>query len=340
MTDTTGPSPADRRVALWLFAMCALICLMVTVGGATRLTDSGLSIVEWRPVTGAIPPLSAADWEAELSKYRQIPEYQLVNKGMSLAAFKEIYWWEWSHRFLGRLIGLAFLVPLVVFAFRREISGGLALKLGGVFLLGGAQGALGWWMVTSGLTHRIDVSQYRLAAHLGLAVILLGLMFWTALSLQSSESKGRPDKLLPAAIGVVLVVYGQMMLGAFVAGLRAGRIYTTWPLMDGRFFPDAYFDGAPGFADMFESPAAAQFNHRIGAYITVTVVAAFAWAVRRSVVAPRVRMLFALVLTQIGLGIWTLLAATPVALGLVHQLTALAVFLTALWTAHGLKAAR
>jgi len=333
--ETTG---ADRRrISAWLVVMCALVALMVTVGGATRLTDSGLSIVEWRPVTGAIPPLSEARWISEFGKYKTIPEYALVNKGMSLEEFKEIYWWEWGHRFLGRLIGLAFLIPLLYFLLTRKLSRGLALKLGGLFLLGGAQGALGWWMVASGLSERIDVSQYRLAAHLALAVTLFGLMFWLALSLRDPGPGMQAPvsrKLRLAAVFLVGAVFLQVILGAFVAGLRAGRVFNTWPLMDGRFFPAGYFHGAPGLADLFETPAAAQFNHRIGAYLLAAGALWFALAARRTALQGPARLLLAGVVAQALLGIATLIAGTPIALGLAHQAFALIVFAAALHAAY------
>lgn len=328
------PSTADRPVALWLFAMCALVALMVVVGGATRLTDSGLSIVEWRPVTGAIPPLSEADWRAEFEKYKTIPEYAEVNFGMSLAAFKEIYWWEWGHRFLGRLIGAAFLIPLVFFAATRRVSGALAWKLGGLFALGGAQGALGWWMVSSGLSGRVDVSQYRLAAHLALAVALFGAMFWMALDLVGAR-RMQKHPLAPCAVAFAAGVYLQMILGAFVAGLRAGRVFNTWPLMEGRLVPPGYFSGEPRFGDLFETAAAAQFNHRIGAYFVAAAALAFFLGARKTDLEGRALFLLVAVLGQVALGIWTLLAATPIALGLAHQAGALLVFACALFLAHG-----
>ncbi|MBB5518834.1 COX15/CtaA family protein [Amphiplicatus metriothermophilus] len=342
-TQTVRDGRAARRVSAWLFAMCALAALMVIVGGATRLTDSGLSITEWKPVTGAIPPLSEAQWLEEFEKYRQIPEYQIVNRGMSLDEFKTIYWWEWGHRFLGRLIGVAFLVPLAVFAATGAIGRALALKLFGIFLLGGAQGALGWYMVASGLSERVDVSQYRLAAHFGLAVVLLAAMFWLALDLRraaagrdGAEASPPRRDLFWGALALAAGVYLQMILGAFVAGLRAGRTYNTWPLMDGRFFPEAYFDGAPGFSDLFESIAAVQFNHRLGAYLLTAGAVWFWLAARRTAVEPRARALLVGVLAQAALGVWTLLAATPIALGLAHQAGALIVFMLALYVVHGL----
>ncbi|MEK7265116.1 MAG: COX15/CtaA family protein [Pseudomonadota bacterium] len=323
-----------RPVALWLFAMCALIALMVIVGGATRLTDAGLSIVEWRPVTGAIPPLSQADWLSEFEKYKTIPEYAEVNWGMSLGDFKEIYWWEWGHRFLGRLIGFAFLIPLIYFAATRRIDRSLGVRLAGLFVLGGAQGALGWWMVSSGLTERVDVSQYRLAAHLALAVALFAAMFWIALDLVSVKRE-RKHRLAPYALALAGGVYLQMILGAFVAGLRAGRTFNTWPLMDGKFFPDGYFNGAAGLGDIFETAAAVQFNHRLGAYILAIAAVWFFIAARKSDLKGRAHLLLAAIVLQICLGVWTVLAATPISLGLAHQAGALIVFGAALFSAHG-----
>jgi cytochrome c oxidase assembly protein subunit 15 len=322
-----------RPVAIWLFIMAALIALMVCVGGATRLTDSGLSIVEWRPVTGAIPPLSDAEWAREFEKYRAIPEYERVNFGMSLAEFKEIYWWEWGHRFLGRLLGLAFIAPLIVFVIARRVDRKMAMRLGGIFILGGLQGALGWWMVASGLSERVDVSQYRLAAHLSLAVLLFAAVLWTALDLTRGGARFVRTPLIFS--GFVAAVFVQMVLGAFVAGLRAGRTFNTWPLMDGRFFPKGYFAGAPSFNDLFETAAAAQFNHRLGAYLLCALgVAVFHVARRRGLGRPGAIVLGAL-FAQLMLGIATVLAATPISLGLAHQALALGVFAAALNLAHG-----
>lgn len=331
------PSPAlssARPIAIWLFFICALVALMVMVGGATRLTDSGLSIVEWRPVTGAVPPLSEADWLAEFEKYKTIPEYEQVNWGMSLADFKEIYWWEWGHRFLGRLIGIAFLIPFLWFAATKRINRALGAKLAGILLLGGAQGALGWWMVSSGLSGRVDVSQYRLAAHLALAVLLFAMMFWLALDLVSRRKEMRSN-LAPFAMALALGVFLQMILGAFVAGLRAGRTFNTWPLMDGAFFPSGYFADAPRWRDLFETAAAVQFNHRLGAYILAAATLWLYLAARRTRLKRRAQILLAAVVMQIALGVWTVLAATPIALGLAHQAGAILVLAAALFLAHG-----
>lgn len=339
MPDSTPAKPpqsdADARlISSWLLALCALVALMVVVGGATRLTDSGLSITEWRPVTGAIPPLSAADWASEFEKYQQIPEYEIVNRGMSVDEFKRIYWWEWGHRFLGRLVGVAFLLPLVYFAATGRVGRGLGLKLAGLFALGGLQGALGWYMVKSGLADRIDVSQYRLAAHLGLAVLLFALMFWLALTLRRAGARPPRPPLFWGALALAGGVYAQMLLGAFVAGLRAGRVYNTWPLMEGRFFPEAYFGPQPRFADLFESFAAVQFNHRLGAYLVAAGAVWFWLAARKSAAAGAARLVVAAVILQIGLGVWTLVAATPLALGLAHQAGALFVLAAALYAAY------
>ncbi|MEZ5894250.1 MAG: COX15/CtaA family protein [Parvularculaceae bacterium] len=319
MTSTTETFPsqnggaaspkAARRIAIWLLFMCALTAAMVIVGGATRLTDSGLSIVEWRPVTGAIPPLTEADWLSEFEKYKTIPEYAEVNFGMSLAEFKEIYWWEWGHRFLGRIIGVAFLLPLIGFAVTRQLRRPLMLKLAGLFVLGGMQGALGWWMVTSGFADRVDVSQYRLAAHLSLAVALLAAMFWLALDLWPAKKVSAPRAVGLGAVALAAGVYAQMILGAFVAGLRAGRTFNTWPLMDGKIFPDGYFAGAPGVSDLFETAAAVQFNHRLGAYLVTAGAIWFFVAARKTEAFSRARLLLAAVAAQVLLGIVTVVSA-------------------------------
>lgn len=328
---------ANRPVALWLFFMCALIAIMVIVGGATRLTDSGLSITEWAPVTGTVPPLSEAAWDEEFAKYKTIPEYKLVNAGMSLDQFKEIYWWEWGHRFLGRVIGIAFFIPFVFFVATGRARGWLAVKLGALFLLGGAQGALGWWMVSSGLSDRVDVSQYRLAAHLGLAIALFAAMFWLALDLSGKGRKSRALPIFPAALALAAGIYLQMILGAFVAGLRAGSMYNTWPLMDGKFFPDAYFSASPRFADLFETMAAVQFNHRIGAYLVAAGAVWFFLAARKSAIEERAQFVLFAVAIQVLLGVWTVIAGTPLGLGLLHQAGALALLAAALYAAHGAR---
>jgi cytochrome c oxidase assembly protein subunit 15 len=313
---------------------------MILVGGATRLTDSGLSIVEWRPVTGAIPPLTAAGWEAELEKYRQIPEYQIQNRGMSMAEFQFIYWWEWGHRQLGRTLGLVYFIPFVFFLVKGIAPKRLRPRLWVLFALGGLQGAIGWWMVSSGLSERLDVSQYRLATHLTMAFLILGLSLWTALELRYGETPvTRRTRYFPWAAAFWGAVLVQVALGAFVAGLDAGTIHTSWPGFDGALVPSGYLAGMPFWQAVFESRPAVQMNHRWFAYALVIAGAALAVAYHRS--GDRVMRNFALVLPavlagQVVLGVVTLVNAAPLSLSLMHQGGAIALFLTAgmaAWTA-------
>ncbi len=314
-----GTSPA---VGIWLIVVAVLVALMVLVGGYTRLTDSGLSITEWRPVTGTIPPLSQDAWLEEMEKYRQIPEYQLINKGMSLEAFQRIYLIEYSHRLLGRLIGLAFAVPFLVFWWRGMIDRSLLPRLVTLFFLGGLQGAIGWWMVASGLVDRTDVSQYRLAVHLIMAVGIFALLVGTAagILLERRGSLGHralrgPSRLLFAIIMV------QIFLGGLVAGLDAGMAYNTWPLMDGDWIPAGLLAMTPWWINGFENAMTIQFDHRMVAYAVAALALFVLWRARGA--EPRLRSLAgwltASVALQMGLGIWTLLAAVPLHLGLAHQ---------------------
>jgi cytochrome c oxidase assembly protein subunit 15 len=314
----------DRAVRLWLFVVAGLVLAMITVGGATRLTDSGLSITEWQPILGAIPPLTDAHWQEAFAKYKEIPEYHLVNKGMSLEAFKAIYWWEWSHRFLGRIIGLAFALPLAVFWFMRALRPGYGLKLAGVLALGGLQGAIGWYMVKSGLVDRVDVSQYRLALHLTVAFLILTLVVWLAFDLGQPERRGaasRALKTLPLLI--VGAIFLQVVLGAFVASLKGGLVYNTWPSMGGTLVPYDLMAIEPWWHNPFENPVMAQFNHRLVAYLVVALVAVEAWRTFSSETTGEARtsagLLLAGVLGQAALGIWTLLEAVPLGLGIAHQ---------------------
>jgi cytochrome c oxidase assembly protein subunit 15 len=298
---------------------------MIVVGGATRLTDSGLSITEWKPLLGAIPPLTDTDWHEAFAKYREIPEYHLVNRGMSLEAFKFIYWWEWSHRFLGRFIGVAFAVPFIVFLAMGKLRPGLGVKLAGVLALGALQGGIGWFMVKSGLVDRVDVSQYRLALHLAIAFLILGLLLWLAFDLED----GKRTLALPSAAqrriagAIVALVFVQVMLGALVAGLKAGLAYNTWPLMDGALVPEGLGAMTPWYLNFFENVTAVQFNHRLMAYAVAVLVLWQAWDLRRTLggtaIAGSATWLAAGVLCQVMLGIWTLLAAVPLWLGLAHQ---------------------
>ncbi len=314
----------DRAVRLWLFFVAGLVLAMITVGGATRLTDSGLSITEWQPILGAIPPLTDAHWQEAFAKYKEIPEYHLVNRGMSLEAFKAIYWWEWGHRFLGRLIGLAFALPLAVFWFLGALRPGYGLKLAGVLALGGLQGAIGWYMVKSGLVDRVDVSQYRLALHLTVAFLILALVVWLAFDLGDPDdrrSASRGLKTLPLLI--VGVIFLQIVLGAFVASLKGGLVYNTWPSMGGTLLPYDLMAVEPWWHNPFENPVTAQFNHRLVAYLVVALAAVEAWRTMASGAAGRARasagLLTAGVIGQAGLGIWTLLEAVPLGLGIAHQ---------------------
>ncbi|GAB4525383.1 MAG: COX15/CtaA family protein [Parvularculaceae bacterium] len=322
-----------RAIGVWLYAVAALVAAMVLVGGATRLTDSGLSITEWRPVTGAMPPLSQEAWDQEFEKYRQIPEYQYINRGMSLAEFKAIYWWEWGHRFLGRLIGVVFFAPFVWFLIGRRLDRPLFLRLLLIFGLGAGQGLLGWYMVKSGLVERVDVSAARLAAHLSLALIIFALTLQTALGLTAAaprRPRARFKREAQGAIGLAILVFFQMALGALVAGNLAGRIHTSWPLMDGGIVPAGYFALSPAIANFFENPSAVQFNHRIGAYLVVAA-ALLLWGFGRANPAPaRLRALrvavIAAVGAQVALGVVTLLNASPLPLALAHQAVGLVLF--------------
>ncbi|MEQ8283254.1 MAG: COX15/CtaA family protein [Parvibaculum sp.] len=328
-------SDADRRaIAIWLGCVAALVFIMVVVGGLTRLTESGLSITEWKPVTGALPPMSEEHWQAEFDLYRQIPQYQLINKGMSLAAFKTIYWWEWSHRFLGRLIGLAFFVPFVWFLVTRRVERALLPRLAGLFVLGGMQGVLGWWMVMSGLTERTEVSQYRLAAHLGLATLIYGALVWTVLDLTRGKATRALGGIAKAALALVIFVFLQTILGAFVAGLRAGAVYNTWPLMDGAWLPDGLLRMSPLWHNLFENHLTVQFQHRIAAYLLLLAALWHWFAARKTAAAQGAGLLLLAIILQAMLGIWTVLWVVPIPLGAAHQAGALIVLTVALWHAH------
>jgi cytochrome c oxidase assembly protein subunit 15 len=330
-------------VRVWLFAVAALVFAMVSVGGATRLTGSGLSITEWQPIMGVVPPLSDAAWQEALEKYRQIPQYQHVNKGMSLDAFKRIFWWEWTHRFLARFVGVAFLIPFLYFLATGRIARALIPKLAGLFALGGLQGAIGWYMVASGLSGRVDVSQYRLAVHLSLAVVIFAGLVWIALALGPRRALGRgvPSAYRRSAAWIVGLVFLQIVAGAFVAGLKAGAGYNTWPLMDGQLVPQGLGVMSPWWANLFENATTVQFNHRMLAYVLVAVAL---WHVGTLLARTDDRLvrvsglaLGGAMLAQVALGIWTLLAQVPLSLGLAHQAGAVTVFGIALWHLHAVR---
>lgn len=335
---------SNTAIALWLILVAALVYAMVVVGGVTRLTRSGLSITEWNPVVGAIPPLSEEHWQAEFEKYQETPEYRHVNAGMSLDDFKRIYWVEWAHRLLGRLIGFAVIVPLIYFAVRRQLSKPLVWKLVALFILGGLQGALGWFMVKSGLVDIPRVSPYRLTAHLGLAVALYAWLVWMVLDLKRPLVRERH----PHARGYALVIIGLIVLmilaGGFVAGTKAGFAFNTFPLMNGAFFPPGLYAMSPAWANFFEDIATVQFNHRLLAYVLLIATAAYWWWGRRAGLGQRTRRtmnwLLAALCIQIGLGIATLVFIVPVWLGALHQAGALAVFTIALYLNHDLAISR
>jgi cytochrome c oxidase assembly protein subunit 15 len=325
-----------RAVGLWLLAVALVILGMVTIGGLTRLTGSGLSITEWKPIMGALPPLSDAQWADAFAKYQRIPQYVLENRGMSLEAFKGIFWWEWTHRFLGRLLGVIFFVPFVWFAATGSIRRNEWPRFVLLFALGGLQGFIGWWMVTSGLETRVSVSQYRLAIHLGAALLLLVAILWIALEyLRGGKSTGMSKR----ASAFVALVYIQMLLGALVAGLHAGLVYNTWPDMNGRIFPESPFFASPWWINFFEDSGLAQFDHRIGAYAVAGLAAwIYVQGIKLGGLAKTSAKAVAIITAfQIFLGITTLLLMAAVWLSALHQITAAALLCAAVWHAYELR---
>jgi heme a synthase len=326
LTPSQAAAPQVRR---WLYFIAFLVFCMVIVGGATRLTDSGLSITEWRPLLGAIPPLNEADWLAAFEKYKLIPEYKIQNNGMSLGHFKFIYWWEWAHRFLGRFIGVAFALPLIYFTLTRKIEPRLWPRLLALFVLGGAQGALGWYMVSSGLINRVDVSQYRLVAHLTLAALIFAAIIWVAKGVGVRRHYPSSTEDWFAALLVVLILL-QIAAGGFVAGLDAGQGYATWPKMDGQWIPSGLLHMVPGWKNFFENAMTVQFDHRILAYLLFLAAIIHAW---RSFTLPAMTLAYA-VFAQACLGVLTLLLHVQLAVALVHQAGAMVVLATAVWNLH------
>nr|WP_245408340.1 COX15/CtaA family protein [Zhengella mangrovi] len=344
----TGPTPrpleiVDRQarnrttVRRWLYIVLLCLFALVMVGGATRLTDSGLSITEWKPIHGVIPPLSQAEWEEEFVKYQQIPEYQQINKGMTLEEFKGIFWWEWAHRFLARSVGFLFAIPLAFFWLTGRLEQRLKPRLLGLLALGGLQGAVGWWMVASGLTERTDVSQYRLAIHLTLASIIFASIMYVARGLAVHSGGRATRETRNGAIWMVGLGLFQIYLGALVAGLDAGFTYNTWPLMDGAVVPGGLWIQHPWWINAFENPKTVQFIHRCGAYLVLA--AAIIHMLRtmkrepETTHARRSLILAGLVVLQASFGITTLLLHVPLGWGLIHQATALVVlgFAVAHW---------
>jgi cytochrome c oxidase assembly protein subunit 15 len=335
-------APARLQVAAWLLACCALVFAMVVVGGVTRLTHSGLSIVEWQPILGTLPPLNEAQWIETFDKYKLTPEYRKVNHQMNLDEFKGIFWWEYFHRLLGRLIGFVFLLPLLWFWWRDRIDRPLALKLVGIFVLGGLQGAMGWYMVKSGLVDDPRVSQYRLTAHLSLALAIYAAMLWTALGLLYRDAAAAGARPLRRFAWIISAVVAYMAVtGGFVAGIRAGFAYNTFPLMNGHWVPPEIFMIDPWYLNFFNNMATVQFDHRLGAWLLALLMPWFWVKARREALAPRARfainLLLAILALQIALGIATLLLVVPISLAAVHQGGAVLLITAALLLNHALR---
>ncbi len=320
-----------REVRWWLTIMAALIALMVLVGGATRLTESGLSIVEWKPVTGTLPPLSDQQWNKAFEGYKAIPQYRELNAGMTLHEFKTIFWWEWSHRLLGRIIGIVYLLPFLWFMWRGFLPADLKRRLWGIFALGALQGGVGWWMVASGLTQRVEVSQYRLAVHLMLALLIFAAIVGTLRRLSVHSRTTDASRMRVTSAILLGLVFLQLYLGALVAGLRAGKAFNTWPLIDGGFIPSAarLFFEKPWWRNLFDNALTVQFNHRMVAY-TLWVIAILhlvdAVRARAGTAVINGALWLAVTMTvQATLGILTLLHQVPISLGLAHQGVAIVV---------------
>jgi heme a synthase len=330
MTAPVSKTPEIRAVRWWLVSIAALIAIMVLVGGATRLTESGLSIVEWKPLTGTLPPLDPEQWNDAFEAYQKIPQYRELNAGMTLAEFKTIFWWEWSHRLLGRVIGVAYLLPFLWFMWRGVLAADLRRRLWVIFGLGALQGAVGWWMVASGLSHSVEVSQYRLATHLVLALVIFAAIVWTLRRLSQRSPVALSTRLRITGAMLLGLTFVQLYLGALVAGLRAGKVYNTWPEIDGAMVPSAarLFFQTPWWRNLFENTLTVQFEHRMVAYalLVLTLVHAFdAVRSRTSAVVGGALWLVAMVTLQAVLGIFTLLNQVPLHLALSHQALAIVV---------------
>ncbi|MBF0665703.1 MAG: COX15/CtaA family protein [Brevundimonas sp.] len=312
----------SRVVAVWLWLTAALVFAMIVVGGATRLTGSGLSITEWKPIMGALPPMSPADWAEAFEKYRAIPQYEQINAGMTLGEFKGIFWWEWAHRLLGRLIGVVFALPFIVFLVLRRIPRRLIGRCAVLLALGGLQGLIGWWMVTSGLSERVDVAPERLATHLGLALLILMGLIWTGLEAWNGEDRSRhPVGWSRGAAVLLAAIFVQCLLGGLVAGAKAGLIYTDWPMMNGAWL--APVDWSRGGLAFLHDQSLVQFNHRMTAYGlllggTIYAVQAWRWRLAEGLGAAAFVLMTALWL-QAALGVATLMQAVPLGLGVLHQ---------------------
>lgn len=332
---------------------------MVAIGGLTRLTESGLSITQWKPVSGILPPFSTHAWQEEFAKYQQSPEYLKKNLGMSLEEFKGIFWLEFIHRLVGRVTGFIFLVPLVYFLIKKQISKPLALKLGGIFALGGSQGVVGWYMVKSGLQDAPHVSQYWLAFHFGMALVIYGMVFWSGLGIREKGKKEKREKvaegnnqdnsvnssslhpLLPYSLILLIAIFIQSILGAFVAGTHAGLIYNTFPDMNGQYVPDGLFVMSPWYINFFENTTTIQFTHRMFAYFVTALILIFYCFSRKFSLTTTVKcaigLLPVVITVQLALGIFTLLGQVPVMLASLHQIFAVVLFTAVLFITHELR---
>jgi heme a synthase len=334
-----------KPIAIWLLVCCALVFAMVVVGGVTRLTHSGLSIVEWQPIVGTMPPLGQSDWDELFEKYHQTPQYKKINVGMSLEEFKGIFWWEYFHRLLGRVIGLAFFVPFVYFIARKAIDKPLGLKLAGIFLLGGLQGGMGWYMVKSGLVDNPHVSQYRLTAHLGLAFAIYAAMFWVALGLLypvgTSLTSSGLGGLRRFSNALTTLIFIMILSGGFVAGIQAGFAYNTFPLMNGHIIPPEIFMLEPWYRNFFDNMATVQFDHRLIAWMLAILIPIFWFKSRKLPLSGSARLACTLLLVmlgiQISLGISTLLLVVPLPLAAAHQAGAVLLLTAALWVNYQLR---
>jgi len=340
MPETAKTLRTQHAIQLWLLAAAAMIFLTLVVGGATRLTESGLSIVEWKPVTGVLPPLSQGKWQAEFTKYQAIPQYREVNRGMSLDAFKVIYWWEWSHRLLARVTGAVFLLPFLFFLWRGAIPREIRGRLWAIFTAGAGLGAVGWWMVSSGLTQSVSVSQYRLAFHLALATAIYAAILWTARELAPQIPSETPARLRISALVLAILLLLQIYLGALVAGLNAGLVYNTWPMIDGAIVPSAerLWFIAPAWRNLFENTLTVQFDHRMLAYAIWLLAIAHAYDAFRARRNPGGAVILASAVTlQAALGIVTLVNQAPLPLALAHQMLAIVTFTIAVLHAERLS---
>lgn len=334
------PQERARIIGIWLLGICAMVFAMVVLGGFTRLTESGLSMTGWRPVTGWLPPLSVEEWQAHFDAYRNSPEYQKINAGMNLEEYKEIFWLEFLHRLWGRMIGIAFALPFAFFLIRGWLNGLLIRRLSFLLVLGGLQGVIGWWMVKSGLVDRPDVSQYRLATHLIMAFLIIAYALWVALDLLSEKTNLVSSFTSGYASLIVVVVFMTVFSGALVAGLNAGMIYNTFPLMQGGVFPPEGFAMNPWYKNFFEDLATVQFQHRVLAILSALLVFGF-WYAGRALQPEwrkRANLMLGVVVLQVAMGISTLLLVVPIPLAAAHQAGAVLLLIAAVWVRHGLRA--